>query len=364
MLLLKIQKKIRIKTSGSTRSRTGSFSGDLSSEISASPGTKTPTLVARLMGLDLLPDALSTSSTPNIQAHRPKQHIKIIKHRNSTGSSDNLPETPRMSSARRSEVEHRLSLQINKENTVPCEDFETPRFSFSKRKYYDENNNNSRSPSHYARQIVKQVKESVSRKVGFDITNTVKNREQGREEFVSQFKSKKLSKTSLNESSPGKHSKSSHSPRLSRFIDTKNKPTSPITPKNNQSTNSVLKPPSPPPVANIETQLSRVSTQPKPQALAEKEFQHQKSVTKFKKTNSGKVSSRVNKSPQTSMRKKQEESFIIIRAPSSAAKVNDNKNKNKRTHPLSSNLLSNLNAVPNLLPLKTGPSTQKQVLLN
>ena len=139
-----------------------------------------------------------------------------------------------MSSARRSDVEHRQSLQINKENnTVPFEDFESPRFSFSKRKYYE---NSCRSPSHYARQIVKQVKESVSRKVGLDITNTVKNREHGREESVGQFKFKKTPKTSVNESSPGKHSNSSYSPRLSRFIDTKHKPSttppSPTTPKN------------------------------------------------------------------------------------------------------------------------------------
>ncbi|KAL2324481.1 hypothetical protein Fmac_023539 [Flemingia macrophylla] len=355
----KIPKNIRVKTSGSTRSGTGSFS-DVSSEISASPGTKTPTLVARLMGLDLLPDAHSSSSptlcTPNQQGHRPRQHIKIIKHRNSTGS-DNLPETPRMSSARRSDVEHRLSLQINKENTVPCEDFEAPRFSFSKRKYYDENN--SRSPSHYAKQIVKQVKESVSRKVGFDITNTVKNREQGREEFVGQFKSKKHLKTSVNESSPGKHSNPSYSPRLSRFTDAKHKPNttvaqSPITPKN-QNINSALKPPSPTPVVNIEAQLSRASSKAKPQALAE----NQKPVTKCKKSTPGKMSSRVNKPPQASIRNKQEESFII--RPASATKANDIKTKSKRTHPLSSNLLNNLNTVPNLLPVKTGSSPQKQV---
>ncbi|RDX74534.1 hypothetical protein CR513_45709, partial [Mucuna pruriens] len=353
LLVLEIQKNIRIKTSGSRRSRTESFS-DISSEISASPGTKTPTLVARLMGLDLLPDAHSSSSsclsTPNL--HRPRQHIRIIKHRNSTGS-DNLPETPRMSSARRSDVvEHRLSLQINKENTVPCEDFESPRFSFSKRKYYDENN--GRSPSHYARQIVKQVKESVSRKVGFDITNTVKSRE----ELLGQIKFKKTPKTSANESSPGKHSNPSYSPRLSRFIDAKHKPSptsSPITSKN-QNTHSTLKPP-PPPAVNIETQVSRVSTKPKPQqALVEKELQNQKSVTKCKKSSSGKLSSRVNKPPQTSIRNKQEESFII--RPPSASKANDIKTKNKRNHPLSTNLL---NTVPNLLPVKTGHSPQKQV---
>ncbi|KAK7280019.1 hypothetical protein RJT34_25081 [Clitoria ternatea] len=365
---LKIPKNIRIKTSGSTRERTASLS-DFSSEIRASsPGTKTPTLVARLMGLDLLPDSHSSSSssssclsTPNQQGHRPhRQHTKILKHRNSTGSSDNnigiirsLPETPRISSARRSDVEHRLSLHINKENIAPGEDLESPRFSFSKRKYYE--NNTSRSPSHYARQIVKQVKESVSRKVGLDITNNVKNREQAKEEFVGQFKFKKLSKTTLNESSPGKQpNPSSHSPRLSRFIDAKHKPSTTPPPKH-QNTNSLSPPP---PLVNIEARVS-TKPKPKPQALQEKDLQNQKPAPKCKKSTNGKFSSRVNKPPQTSIRNKQEESFIV--RPPLATKANDIKTKSKRTHPLSNNLLNNLNTVPNLLPVKTGSSPQKQV---
>jgi len=354
-MVLENQKNIRIRTRGSTRSKTESFS-DLSSEISVSPGTKTPTLVARLMGLDLLPDAHSSSSpclsTPNL--HRPRQHIKIIKHRNSTGS-DFLPGTPRMSSARRSDVEHRLSLQINKENTVPCEDFEVPRFSFSKIK---DDENYSRSPSHYARQIVKQVRESVSRKVGRDITNTIKNRDQGEEECVSKFKFKKTPKTSVSESSPGKLSNPSYSPRLSRFIDTKQKPPSPTTPKN-QSTHSVLKPPSPPPAINIETELSKVSTKPKPEALTKKELQNKETVTKSKETALGKSSSRVKKPPQTSIRNKQEEQFIICHPL--VTKANDIKTKNKRTRPLSSDLLNSHNTVRNLLPVKIALSPQNQV---
>jgi hypothetical protein len=55
------------------------------------------------------------------------------------------------------------------------EDFEIPRFSFSKRKI-DENN--FKSPTQHAKQIVKQVKESVaSRKVGQDITNVLKSKQ-------------------------------------------------------------------------------------------------------------------------------------------------------------------------------------------
>ncbi|XP_047168531.1 uncharacterized protein LOC124837261 isoform X1 [Vigna umbellata] len=352
----KIPKNIQIRTGGSSRSKTEI--SDLSSEISVSPGTKTPTLVARLMGLDLLPDAHSPSSpclsTPNL--YRSRQHIKLIKHRNSTGS-DFLPGVPKMSSARKSDVEHRLSLQINKENTVPYEDFEVPLFSFTKRKY-DENN--SRSPSHYAKQIVKQVRESVSRKVGRDITNTIKNRDHEEEECVSKIKFKKTSKTSVNESCPGKLSNSSYSPRLSRFIESKQKSStkpSPTTPKN-QSTHSVLKPQSPPRAINIETELSEVSTKPKPQALAKKELQNQKAVTKYKKTTFGKSSTRVNMPPQTSIRNQQEEPFII-RYPL-VTKVNDIKTKKKRTLPLSSDLFNSHNTVPNLLPVKIGLSPQKQ----
>lgn len=347
----KIPKNIRIKTKG------GSFS-DLSNDL-CSPGTKTPTLVARLMGLDLLPDANSPSSsssssfsTPKRQSHyqnRPKQDIKIMKHRHST---DSVIKTPTLSSERTSYVEHRLSLQINKENRNLGEDLETPRSSFSKRKFFDENN--CRSPSHYARQIVKQVKESMSRKVGMDITNTVKNREQekAKEDFVAQIKFKKALKP-LDESNQGKvpSTNTSHSPRLSRFNDNNHKH-SPTTTPRDQNTHQVLKQSSPPPAVNIEAQVSRVSTKPQTQAMSEKE--DKKSFPKCKKTAHGNLSPRINrnKPPQksSSIRNKQEESFITTRA-------SDIKTNSKRTHPISNN------NVPNLLHLKTHPSlpAQKQV---
>jgi len=354
---------------------------DLSAEITSSPGTKTPTLVARLMGLDLLPGTHSPSfsssssclSAPNTQGNvshlhhhlRHKQHVQT-KHRNSIDSSDiaatrSLPETPRISSARRSDVDyhHRFSLQINKENMSLAEDLELPRLSFSKRKC-DENN--GRSPSHYARQIVKQVKESVGRKVGQDITNTLKTRE----EIVGQLKSKKSSKTSPlkaideTETSPLKpHSNtSSYSPRL-RLIE-KHKPSttttpSPLTPKDQ----NMLKLPPPPPPVN--TQIPRVLTKPKPQALSLPEQQdfHQNSTSlpKFKRATNEKFNSRLKRPPQTSdiIRNKQEESFII--RPTSPTRASDTKTtKSKKTHPLSCNLLNNINTVPNLLPVKTDPS--------
>ncbi|RDX83297.1 hypothetical protein CR513_35800, partial [Mucuna pruriens] len=356
---------IQIKTSGGTRASGGNLN-DLSSEIISSPVTKTPTLVARLMGLDLLPGAHSPSfsssslSTPNIQGNvshlhhmRHKQHVQT-KHRNSIDSSDiaatrSLPETPRISSARRSDVDHhhRLSLQINKENMNLGEDLELPRLSFSKRKC--DENNNGRSPSHYARQIVKQVKESVSRKVGQDITNN--NTLKTREENVGQLRSKKSPKTTSlraideTESSPVRvHSNpSSYSPRL-RFID-KHKPSTTTTPSPlTTKDQNILKLP----------QLPRVLTKPKPQiVLPEKQEFHQnnKSVSKCKKATNEKFNSRLKRPPQTSdiIRNKQEEPFII--RPTSPTRASDIKTtKSKKTHPLSSN------NVPNLLPVKTDPS--------
>ncbi|XP_019427297.1 PREDICTED: uncharacterized protein LOC109335605 isoform X2 [Lupinus angustifolius] len=367
---LKIPKNIRVKTSGaSTRARGGNLS-EISSEIISSPGTKSPTLVARLMGLDLLPDAVHSSSssssssisTPNKQGHHPhhmhhhlkqRQHIQLMKHRNSTGSyNHSLHDIPRSS-----DVEHRrLSLQINKENM----DLDLSRFSFSKRKCNDENYNySSRSPSYYARQIVKQVKESVTRKVGVDITNSVKSREQEREEFVNQLrikKSLKKSAKSIDESSPGKYSSQTQSPKLSRFMDTKNKPgtkpSSPLTPKD-QNTIQKLQPPSP--VVNIEGHVSRVLTKAiKPQTLPEQEWQKQKLAPENKKISNERSSSRIKKPQQTSStRKKQEETFVI-RSPLSSSRGNDMKKKSKRTHPLQSNVLNNLNT--KILPVKTDPS--------
>ncbi|KAG4991683.1 hypothetical protein JHK87_025140 [Glycine soja] len=380
----KIPKNIvQIKTSGGTRASGGNLN-DLSSELAGSPGTKTPTLVARLMGLDLLPGANSPSfssclSTPNTQGNvshlhhhlRHKQHVQT-KHRNSIDSSDiastrSLPETPRISSARRSDVDHhhRLSLQINKENMNLGEDLELPRLSFSKRK---SDENNGRSPSYYARQIVKQVKESVSRKVGQDITNTSLKT---REENVGQFRSKKSPKTSSlkaideTETNPDKQSNQSpYFPRL-RFID-KHKPNTTTTSTPSSLTTkdqNMLKLPPPPPV-NTQPHLPRVLTKPKAQTLVpeQQEFhQNNKSVPKCKKATNEKFNSRlIKRPPQTSdiIRNKQEEPFIILRptSPTGASDIKNTKSK-KNHHPLSSNiLLNNINNVPNLLPVKTDPS--------
>ncbi|KAF7821269.1 serine/arginine repetitive matrix protein 1 [Senna tora] len=342
-----------IKTSGSSRS--GRINGNVINDLS--PGTKTPTLVARLMGLDLLPDAQSPSSsissssssassssfsnsclsTPNPHHLKPQPYIIKTKPRhNSTkycensgikiAASRSLPETPRISSARRSDVEHhRLSLQINKENNVGVGDteLELPRFSFSKRKL-DEQSNSSRSPSHYARQIVKQlVKESVSRrKVGTDITNTitttsvVKHRESESDvDSVSQFiRSKKSARTTTTTTTTSVSNKvrvdhheellPSCSPRL-RFVDPKN-----IKPK------------------------------PKQELV-------QQQVPKCKKAANERFST-------PKLKNKQEESFV--RSQYSPSRPNDVKPKNKRSHhPLVSKTVHNLN----LRPLNTVPQKQQ-----
>ncbi|KAG8381408.1 hypothetical protein BUALT_Bualt06G0119000 [Buddleja alternifolia] len=165
----------KISSSSPRVSRTEDFSSECSSN---SPGIKTPNLVARLMGLDLLPETTSPSLTSS--KSQLKSHFHQKNQRNFRGNTffdddisvgaRSLPETPRISSSsRKSDVEyhHRLSLQVNKDEEIG--------FRKGRRFRHDNENNRSigsSSPGHYARQIVKQVKESVSRRVGLsDITN-------------------------------------------------------------------------------------------------------------------------------------------------------------------------------------------------
>jgi hypothetical protein len=319
---------IQIKTSG----RTGS--NDSCSEISGSPGTKTPNLVARLMGLDLLPETQSPSSSSSSARLKPLRRRRQPLQSRPRKSLDkditgtqSLPETPRISSARRSDVEHRLSLQINKENLSAGEDLEFSRFSYLRRKdqlRVEDDNNISTSPSHYARQIVKQMKEKVGRKVGLDITNTIANaRDQGRsaEQLVTQFKSRKFSKAlagkvNVEESSPGKQHSSmpSCSPRL-RFLDPKTKQsTTPPSSTKDRSVSHFSKTssscqPSAPVLINV---------QPKPQTLQKQQVPSgQKSVQKSKKIAGERFGQRLKKPPQTSdiIRNKQEEPFVRPTTP-------------------------------------------------
>ncbi|KAJ4836710.1 hypothetical protein Tsubulata_031904 [Turnera subulata] len=407
---------IHIKTKGNTRLTVHGAANDSSSssDISSSPATKTPTLVARLMGLDLLPDQsssprLSSSSTLGTPHHEAtKSHLlhhplrsqqyplqtKLTGHRRSldsdTRSTRSLPETPRISSARRSDVEHRLSLQINKENmSTSSEEMGLSRFSSLKRKQ-PKAEEESRSPGHYARQIVKQVKESVSRKVGLDITNTaVRNREQGRRDqelLVSQLKSKKLSQAmssrainNADVSSSGKHyslsTSSSSSPRL-KSLDQKSKPpiTSTVNPVLFNKDHDISRPQKQPLLTSLQVNiLSSQTTKDssfynKPSLEPVQEYDHhhqhqyhhrQRQTKKCKKVTEerfGPPPPRLKKLPQTPnvIRKKQEEPFVRPTTPP-RANINPHDKKCKKT-PLSNELLHNISTVPTLLPVKKDPT--------
>lgn len=135
---------------------------DRSSNNCNSPRTKTPNVVAKLMGLDLLPDYVDLNRSPRIE---------VRGHRLSGNGSGtrSLPASPRIST---DSDNRRLSLQLNRENKH--EEFARKRLKELKQ---DEG---SPSPRHNRRQIVKQVKESVTtRKFGMDITNLLENTRAG-----------------------------------------------------------------------------------------------------------------------------------------------------------------------------------------
>lgn len=381
---------IQIKTSGGTGStKGGANSNDICSDTSSSPGTKTPNLVARLMGLELLPENSqsptfhATSPNPLSKSHshslRPRQQPLQSKSRHfmdsytSTTGTRSLPETPRISSARRSDVEyhHRLSLQINKENVSVSGDLDLSQLSSLRRKELKIEDEN-RSPGHYARQIVKQVKESVSRRAGFDITNTVRNREQyyrRDDELVNQLKkSKKASKgfaKIVDDVSPGKHSTPSCSPRL-RFMESKSSykasPTTALLSSTSkeqtfhQASKSVSTFSSVSAVA-AHSQTVKVSSKPKTQPLQELQVvdqKQQKSHLASNQKDSKKIKSAREGFGTPPRLKKQEESFVRPSTAMSRANIPD---KNCKKTPLSNNLL-NLNNVPTLLiPVKKSPSS-------
>ncbi|XP_019087841.1 PREDICTED: uncharacterized protein LOC104725692 isoform X2 [Camelina sativa] len=117
---LNIPVSMRVRTEVGTKSSRlralGTVSSTSSSEICSSPGSKTPNLVARLMGLDLLPDRTdSLSNLHTMSSHHGSS--RITNHRLSNKGTRSLPVSPRISSARKSDFDiHRLSLQLNKEN--------------------------------------------------------------------------------------------------------------------------------------------------------------------------------------------------------------------------------------------------------
>ncbi|CAL1405079.1 unnamed protein product [Linum trigynum] len=217
----KIQMGIQIKTTRKGEPGTRLGSGSDSETAASSPATKTPTLVARLMGLDLLPEnhsprsSASSATTPYINGGklsqlRPQQHQKQQGRQQQQQQQSSHYSHHRRSfdchelgggAARNSDADHyhhRLSLQLNKENMTPSEEVVISRIKARLQGRELKPEEETRSPRQYAKQIVKQVKESVSRRVGLDITNTVKNRENpekrgGRRDsdLVAQIKSRK-----------------------------------------------------------------------------------------------------------------------------------------------------------------------------
>ncbi|XP_073309610.1 uncharacterized protein [Primulina huaijiensis] len=211
---------------------------DVSSECSSySPGTKTPNLVARLMGLDLLPECTSPSNPkPKTKSHflknlrktettllRSRSNLTLFDDESSTGTARSLPETPRISSSRRSDSEiHRLSLQLNKENAGDEFGNSAERWRSRRGSRFKVLDETATSPGNYAKQIVKQVKENVSRRVGVDITNRNRSEPIRRDENLVLLKPNKRNPIIF--SRFGDDSTPSCSPKL-RFLDnTKNKP--------------------------------------------------------------------------------------------------------------------------------------------
>ncbi|RID43844.1 hypothetical protein BRARA_I00680 [Brassica rapa] len=149
---LNISMGIKIKTKPQARSSSSS-SSSLTATESYSPSVKTPTLVARLMGLDLVPDNYTSSPTPSSSSSHINKHRHYSLQRNSVdGGTRSLPETPRISLGRRS-VD--VNSYQHQRSSLHVEDKE------------------NRSPRDYARKIVMQLKENVSRRrrMGTDITN-------------------------------------------------------------------------------------------------------------------------------------------------------------------------------------------------
>ncbi|KAL6526948.1 hypothetical protein OROGR_016038 [Orobanche gracilis] len=169
-----------IKTRVASKSRTED-NNSISSDCS--PGTaKTPNLVARLMGLDLLPEC---NNSPSFSCPNSKPGSKKISHifnqnRSKTCfSDDDIAVGARSSSARRSDFEyhsHRLSLQINKENNG---EFAISGKMRGRSGKFRQDENTRLSAGHFVKQVVNQVTEKAGRKVGLtDITNNTNYREE------------------------------------------------------------------------------------------------------------------------------------------------------------------------------------------
>ncbi|XP_010445134.1 PREDICTED: uncharacterized protein LOC104727759 [Camelina sativa] len=159
----KLEKEILNIHVGGKKSTLRALLIDKSSSNCNSPRIKTPgpNVVARLMGLDLLPDNFDLNRSPR---------VGVRGHRLSGNGSGtrSLPVSPRISS----DSDHRrLSLQLNIENTKHDEEFARKRLKELKQ------DGGSRSP----RRSRKQIKQSTPtiRNFGMDITNLLENTRAG-----------------------------------------------------------------------------------------------------------------------------------------------------------------------------------------
>lgn len=343
---LNISMGIKIKTKPQARSSSAS----LTPTETYSPSIKTPTLVARLMGLDLVPDNYRSSPTPSssssstlidlktpTRSSHAKKHRHYSLQRNSVdGGTRSLPETPRISLGRRSVdvncYEHQrssLHLRDNNINVFPERESGINNVRLTRVKEIHEDKEN-RSPREYARQIVMQLKENVSRRrrMGTDITN---KETQPREVHESK---KASSKTTIIT-----HDVSS-SPRLGLTEVPKTKPTS-------LQTNNVASKILETTAMKVQDKTRLPTVHEEPQGT-EKEKQR-KSTKKCKKPENFK--SRLVKPPQSM----QEEPFV--RSPAINNSNNNNnghllliqgdKSSSKKT-PLSINHLINFTSVPTI----------------
>ncbi|XP_078166550.1 uncharacterized protein LOC144561466 isoform X2 [Carex rostrata] len=172
--------------------------------ISQTPETpRTPSLVARLMGIDGLPDSAPsppatarqkklTEFTKNQLKKRELRSSKLHEHKKeprqplrsinsnarfSDVGTRSLPDTPRASSDRSWDVDARLSLQIHRENpnsnisnschsNVPVGEYSLPpsptHYTMKPRRKYQDENRSPRSRDYAAKEIVKQMKESIT----------------------------------------------------------------------------------------------------------------------------------------------------------------------------------------------------------
>ncbi|KAJ4759913.1 LOW protein: M-phase inducer phosphatase-like protein [Rhynchospora pubera] len=162
---------------------------------------RTPSLVARLMGISGLPDPAPSppatarqkqlseitktqlkkreprSSKLHECKQEPRQPLRNINcnARHSDVGSQSLPDTPRASCTRSYDADARLSLQIHRENSnsssnsshskVPVGEYSLPpsptHYTMKHRRKYQDENRSPRSRE-YAKEIVKQMKESIT----------------------------------------------------------------------------------------------------------------------------------------------------------------------------------------------------------